>query len=200
MVDYFKFNINYIQCPFPAMSHGWCMNQILRETIDSLKPDYYFFLDSDAIFLKKEAMDIMYDFVKNKRTLFGITQQSNHKKNNITNSKIHAYVSQACVCFPSKIYNELNRPCMDHWSDGSDEFGGDTAERLTYEAKKKGYLISMIYPSNVYLKNSNLDSGLMFGMGNTYSDLVYHVMQQDNPISKDLFIEECKKVINGNIK
>lgn len=198
MVDKFGLDINYIEAPFPNISHGYCMNQIIGATIDSIKPDYYWFLDSDCIILKKETFNIFYDLVKHKKGIAGHVQQSNHKKNRITESLIHPYASQAFLWFPSELYNKLNRPCMDHWSEGSDEYGGDTAERLSYETKKAGGIVSLIYPSNVYLKNSNIDSGLMFGLGNTFSDLIYHSMQQDNPKSQELFIEKCKSVLNGD--
>ncbi len=196
MVEKFNLPINYIECPFPMVSHGQMMNSVIRETIDSIKPDYYWFIDMDCIILKKECVNIMYDIVKNKRTIFGVGQQSNHKKNKITNSFIHPYVSQAFTCFSSKIYNDSNRPCLDHWSEDLEEFGGDTAERLTYEVEKHGGIVSLIWPSNVFLKNSPINH-LMFGMGNTYSDLVYHAMQQDNPKSQELFIEKCQEVLDG---
>lgn len=192
MVNYFGININYIEAPFPNVSHGYCMNQIISSTIDTIKPDYYWFLDSDAIILKKEAFELMYDLSKNKMTLFSHAWQSNHKKG--PNGMIpHPYASQACLFLSSEFYTRLGRPDCDHWIERS-----DTAEEITYKAKEQGYIVSLIYPSHVYEPNTDLDNGCRFGLGNTYGpDLFYHSSQQDNPKSHELFIDKCKKVLEG---
>ena len=39
MVDYFKLEMNYIECPFPNVSHGFCMNKIINETLLLFKLD-----------------------------------------------------------------------------------------------------------------------------------------------------------------
>ena len=192
MVDYFKIPFNYIECPFPSVSHGFCMNQIINRTIDSIKPDYYWFCDNDSIILKEEALDIMYDFVKNKYTIAGQIWQSNHKKG--PNGMIpHPYISQAFIWFSTSLFNKLGRPDCDHWVERS-----DTAEEITYKAKENGYIVAGLYPSHSVDPNTDLDNGCRYGLGNTYgSDLMYHASQQNNPKSKDLFIEKCQEVLNG---
>lgn len=191
MVDYFKFDINYVEAPFPGVSHGYCMNLIITETIDTLKPDYYLFIDNDAIFLKKDVLSLIYRLTNNKMTLFGHAWQSNHKKG--PNGMIpHAYASQATVCFSRELYNNLGRPDCDHWIPRS-----DTAEEITYRAKELGYIVALIYPSHSVDPNTDLDNGCKFGLGNTYGPgLMYHVSQQGDPRSKDLFIEKCKEVLS----
>lgn len=192
MVDFFKIPFNYISCPFPYVSHGTCMNQIIKFTIDSIKPDYYWFCDNDAIILKKECVDIMYDMVKNKMTLAGQIWQSNHKKG--PNGMIpHPYVSQAFMWLSRELYNNLGRPTCDDTVDRS-----DTAEEITYFAKQKGYFIAGCYPSDSVIKNVDLDNGCQYGLSNTYGiDLMYHASQQDNPESKILFINKCNEVLDG---
>lgn len=192
MVNYFEIPFNYISCPFPYVSHGLCMNEIISKTIDSLMPDYYWFCDNDAIILKKECIDIMYDMVKNKITLAGQIWQSNHKKG--PNGMIpHPYVSQAFLWLSREMYNNLGRPTFDDKIERS-----DTAEEVTYEAKSKGYFIAGCYPSHSVLQNTDLDNGFKYGLGNTYGlNLMYHASQQNNPESKKLFIEKCKDVLNG---
>lgn len=198
MVDKFGLAINYIEAPFPGVSHGQMMNYVISQTIDSIKPDYYWFIDNDCIILKKECIDIMYDLVKRKSGIAGHVQNSNHKKNKVSNSVIHPYVSQAFIWFPAELYKKLGSPCMDHWSEGTNEYGGDTAERLTLAAKKAGGIISLIYPSNVVLPNSPLDADLIFGMGNTFSDIIFHSMQQNNPEASKLFVQKCKEVLENS--
>jgi hypothetical protein len=196
MVDYFGLKINYFECPFPGVSHGQCMNMILKETVDLPDgPDYYLFIDNDAIFLKDVCLDLIYDFVKNKMTVFGHAWQSNHKKG--PNGMIpHAYASQATLCFSKSLYNALGRPDCDHWIARS-----DTSEELTYRAKELGYIVALIYPSHSVEPNTDLDNGCRFGLGNTYGpNLMYHVSQQNNPQSAELFIQKCKDVIDGKFK
>lgn len=192
MFDYFGIPFNYVSCPFPYVSHGLCMNEVISLTIDSLKPDYYWFCDNDAIILKKECIDIMYDMVKNKMTLAGQIWQSNHKKG--PNGMIpHPYISQAFMWLSRDLYNNLGRPTCDDKIERS-----DTAEEITYFAKEKGYFIAGCYPSHSVIKNVDLDNGFKYGLSNTYGpNLMYHASQQDNPESKNLFIEKCKEVLNG---
>ena len=203
MVDYFHLPVNYVVCPFPHVSHGFCMNQIISSTIDdlSLKPDYYFFIDSDCIILQENVFNMFYDLVKNKVTVAGQAWQSNHKKG--PNGGIpHAYASQAFLWFARDLYNKLGRPDCDHWSEAAgEEFGGDTAERITYAAKRRGYNVSLFYPSHVFEEGYDLDNGCKYGLGNAYGDnLMYHVSRQDDPRSQDLFVNKCQDVLDGKFK
>lgn len=196
MVGHFGLTVNYIECPFPGVSHGFCMNYIIKDTIDLPDaPDYYLFIDNDAIFLKDGCLDLLYDFVKNKMTVAGHSWQSNHKKG--PNGLIpHAYASQATLIFSKQLYNALGRPDMDHWIERS-----DTAEELTYRAKEMGYIVVLIYPSHSVDANTDLDNGCRFGLGNTYGpNLMYHVSQQGDPRSAGLFIQKAKDVLDGKFK
>ena len=195
MVDHFGLHINYVECPFPSVSHGDCMNKLITGTIDEKFCDYYLFIDNDAIFLHKDALGIIYSMVYNKMTVFGHAWQSNHKKG--PNGTIpHAYASQATLCFAKNLYNDLGRPDCDHWIERS-----DTSEEITYKAKEKGYIVALVYPSHSVEANTDLDNGCRYGLGNTYGpNLMYHVSQQGDPRSAPLFIEKCKEVLNGKFK
>lgn len=195
MVDHFGLPVNYIQCPFPGVSHGYCMNQVLKQTLDSeFRPDYYWFLDNDAIILKKECVDIFYNLIKNKVTIAGQIWQSNHKLG--PNGMIpHPYISQACLLFSSDLYDKLGRPDCDHFNPRS-----DTAEEITYFAKEKGYCIAGFYPSFSVELNTDLDNGCRYGLGNIYGpNLSYHCSQANNPKHEGIFIETCEKVLNNLI-
>ncbi|MFM9826070.1 hypothetical protein [Flavobacterium sp.] len=201
MAEKFGLPMNYLKMPFPGVSHGQCMNWIINQTIDSIKPDFYWFNDIDCIILKKQTVDIFFNLVKDKMGIAGHCQQSNHKKNKITNSTIHCFPSQAFLWFSSEWYNKIGRPNMDHYSDESDDFGGDTAELLAYKTKESGGIVSVIYPSHVIDPFSPVDSGLFFGRGNTFgNNLLYHQMRGDLEISEDEFINICKKVLAGEFE
>ncbi len=196
MAEHFGWMINYIECPFPAVSHGMCMNQLLAQTVDGPSaPDYYFFIDNDCVALRVEALALAYQQVRDRMTVWGQSWQSNHKSG--PNGLIpHPYASQACLMFPRSIYLALGRPDMDHWVPRS-----DTAEELTYAAKTAGYNVSLLYPSHSVLKDTPLDNGMGYGMGNTYGPLTRplwcHVSQTANPRHVEVFTETCKMVIAG---
>jgi len=195
MVDHFKLTVNYVVAPFPSVSHGFCMNEIIKSTIDSENaPDYYLFIDNDAIFLKDGCLDFIYDMVKWKNGIWGCAWNSSHKIGpNGTNQ--HPYASQATLCFSKKFYNKLGRPTCD-WTERS-----DTSEELTYLTELNGFNLSLMYPSHCVTKTTDLSNGCKYGMGNTYGDnMFYHVSRADLPESKDLFIEKCKSVIRGDCR
>jgi hypothetical protein len=193
MVNYFNIPVNYIECPFPGVSHGWCMNQIILNTIDSIKPDYYLWIDSDMIFLKKQALNFVYNNISNKITVFGQAWMNNHQPK--PRGVVHSYASQACLAYSTELYNKLGRPNCDH--------GGrsDTSEEITYEAKEKGYCVSLLYPNNVIDPNTPLDASCFLGFGNFYGqNMMFHCSQFPNPKHEELFIDTCKKVLNGDFE
>lgn len=197
MVDYLGIPVNYLPAPFPQISHGACMNYVIANTIDNptLRPDYYFWLDNDAVLMRHGVIERMYEFVKDKETIYGQAWQSNHKKGP-TGLIPHAYASQACLIYSSDLYDKLGRPDMDHNVPRS-----DTAEELTYEAKLRGYTVSLIYPSSSVVADTPLDNGCHYGLGNVYgNNFSYHVSQQNNPRSAGLFIEKCREIIAGEFE
>lgn len=196
MVDHFGLSVNYLQCPFPAISHGTCMNQVIAQTVDSTRPpDYYLFLDNDCVALRAEAFALAYRQVMDGAGVWGHLWCSNHKlgPNGTTH---HPYASQACIMFPRSLYLALGRPDMDHWVPRS-----DTAEELTYAAKAAGYNVSLLYPSYSVLADTPGDNGVTYGMGNTYGPLTRplwcHVSQAPNPRHVEVFVETCKMVLAG---
>lgn len=195
MVEHFRLPVNYIKAPFPACSHGSVMNEVLRLSVDaSDAPDYYLWLDNDAIFLRKDAMSLIYSLVCNKITLFGQAWESRHKRGP-NGFYEHPYASQAMICFSRKMYNELNRPDMDHWISRS-----DTAEEMTYEAEQNGYILALAYPSHSVDPNTPLGNGCSQGFSNTYGPApgwFYHCSQAPNPRHVEVFIDKCKQVLAG---
>jgi hypothetical protein len=190
VMDHFSIPINYIECPFPGVSHGQMMNYVIKETIDKINPTYYLWIDSDALFLKKEAIPFIYDMVKNKITVFGHGWMNNHKIK--PRGPVHAYASQATLCYSTELFEKLGRPDCDHLNDRS-----DTAEEITYRAKELGYCVSLLYPSFVLDPNTPLDASCFQGLHNVYGpNLMYHCSKADHPKHEELFVEMAKKVLN----
>lgn len=196
MEEYFGLLVNYIEAPFPVVSHGACMNEILRRTLDEPDaPTYYLWLDNDCIPLRHEAIGLAYEQVRNKLAIWGHAWQSNHLTG--PNGTIpHPYASQACLMFARETYNALGRPSMDHGQPYC-----DTAESLTYAAKKAGYGVSLLYPSHSAVRDTPLDNGMSYGMGNTYGPmdrpLWHHTSSAPNPRHVEVFIETAKMVVAG---
>lgn len=195
MTEHYQLPVNYLKCPFPAISHGACMNAVLRQTVDTPDaPTYYLWLDNDCIPLRREAIGLAYQQVLDKVSIWGHGWMSHHKIGP-NGTKWHAYASQACLMYSRQVYNALGRPDMDHWSPRS-----DTSEELTYEAKLRGYNVSLLYPSFSVLADTPLDNGCAYGMGNTYGPLTRplwcHVSSAPNPRHVEVFIETCKLVMS----
>ena len=196
MLEHFNLQINYIKCPFPQVSHGSCINYIIKNTIDEKDPpDYYWFIDIDCIALQKRAIEIMFDMVRNKITIWGHAWQSNHKIGP-NGTVFHPYAGPACLCFSREIYNQLKRPDMDHNGKYS-----DTAEELTYAAKQNGYNIALIYPSSSITSDCRLDNGFSYGFGNIYgSNLWFHCSDTSHKDHVSLFCSKCQDVLNNKFE
>lgn len=193
MVDYLGIPVNYIECPFPSVSHGYCMNEVIRQTIDhpTARPTYYLFMDNDAIFMRKGVLEMVYNTVYNKVTLFGHAWSSQHKLK--PRGGNHPYASQATICFASSLYDACGRPDMDHHNPRS-----DTAEELTYEVEEKGYILSLIYPSMCSEGGSPLSQTAQYGRGNIYGpNLMFHQSRADLPDHADSFIHVAQNVTRG---
>jgi hypothetical protein len=194
MREHYGVAVNYLQCPFPGVSHGACMNRVLADTLDAPDaPDAYLWLDNDCVPLRRESIQLAYAAIADKLTVWGQGWQSSHKVG--PNGMVpHPYASQACLAFSRDVYNALGRPDMDHWVPRS-----DTAEELTYAAKTRGYNVSLLYPSYSVLADTPLDNGMVYGMGNTYgpltSPLWHHTSSAPNPRHVEVFTETCKLVI-----
>ncbi len=198
VMKYLNLAVNYLEAPFPGISHGNAAQQVVNAAVDIIKPTYIGLMDFDNLFLKREVIDIVYDSIKYKNAIWSCSTQSNHKKNRITNSLQHSYASQASLFFATELYDKVGRPDLDHWSDGSDEYGGDTCEKFTYAIQEKGYGLNLLYPSSSIEHLSDLDAGFKFGRGNFYGpQLVYHQMCNNDPRSEGEFLKVCDDVLAG---
>lgn len=183
--DHFDIELNQIDCPFPAQSHGFFLDQIVDYTIDQW--DYLITFDMDAIPLRPDFVGQVMDKIKDGRTLFGGAQQSNHIV--VNGSAQHVYVSPCFLAISRNLYEKLGRPTFDH------TLRGDCAEELTWRVKEQGFNLGLVYPSKIIDPCYPLDNGLYFGQGTTYGDLAYHNFCQDRANSEAMFVDKCKETL-----
>lgn len=183
-----KFNIevNFIGCDFPNGSHGYYLNRIMQSTIDA-DIDFYILSEIDCIPLVSNILELVYDKIKDGNSIFSHCQQSNHKIKSHGNMS-RPYASPGFLCFSKELYLRLNRPTLDHTDTC------DTAENFTEQCERKGAIVCLMWPKSVYLKNCEV-CDVFFGMGNEF-ELCYHAMQQNNPMSSELFKDRCNQILN----
>ncbi len=201
--SHLKVPVNYVKCAFPGISHGAAIDSFIKSSIKLV--DYFIFTEIDCIPLFPDFIDFIYDKIRDKRTVFGLAHQSNHKIG--PNGTIfHPYCGPSMHGISRELYLKLGNPIYDDFISRS-----DTSEEITYKVEELGFATYMVWPSNVegmtemeciknnvdlVYKESKLGNGQYFGMGTTYCDLFYHSMCMNVPRSKELFVNECKKVLN----
>lgn len=186
--DHFGFTINQVECPFPANSHGYFLDQTLRGTEGQW--DALFLFDMDAIPLRPDFYNVALNKISDGLTVYGGAQQSNHiVKSNGTAQNV--YVSPCFFAISNSLYDIIGRPSFDHGS------RGDTAEEITWRTKEIGGTVALVYPSDVVDRCYSLDNGLSFGQGTTYGNMAYHNYCQDRPESEQMFVKKCEEVIGA---
>lgn len=200
--NYLGITMNYLRCPFPHVSHGKMIDEFIKSTLNLV--DYWIFMENDSIILKKDAIDLIYDKIKDKNTVFGGAHQSNHKRG--PNGEMnHPYVGPSLHCISKALYFKLGCPKYDDVNVYS-----DTAEQITYECEKLGYNVCIVWPRSVtgltleecqensidpQYQFSDLGNGQKFGFGTTYGDIYYHQMCAGVKGHNERFINKCQEII-----
>lgn len=179
--------INHVFADFPQRSHGAAINGFVSR-IDG-EYDYLFLFDTDAVPLRRDFIDITYDKVRDKRTVFGAAQQSNHIRVNDTFN--HIYAGPCAFAISRQMYVELGRPTF------AGTGRSDCAEEITWHAEGLGYNVCVMFPSHVHERKWQLGNGHHFGIGTTYGDCVFHAYIQTEERSKRLFVETCERILAG---
>ena len=202
--QFYRVPVNYLLAPFPSISHGQVIDHFIRQTAQIV--DYWIFLDDDLIYLRNNFVDIIYDKIKDKETLWGLSGQSNHLKG--PNGEFsHPYAYGSGMGLSKELYSKLGYPSFD-----TDNKYSDTAEQLTYACERLGYNICLVWPSNVLgvteeecikheipLEHKKVPLGqFCFGFGTTYGqNLAFHTMSAPLERHKPMFINKCKEVLNS---
>jgi hypothetical protein len=186
---YLRIPINYVLADFPRCSHGSAVNRFLAQ----IDPDYDYFIlfDIDAVPLRSDFVDIAFDKIRDKRTVFGAAQQSNHiSVNNTTN---HIYAGPCAFAISRAMHVGLGRPTF------AETRRSDCAEEITWRAEELGYNVCFMFPSHVHEKRWQLGNGHQFGIGTTYGDCVFHSFVPTDDKSKRLFVEKCERILAGHV-
>ncbi len=197
MVDKWHLPVNYIECPFPAVSHGAMMNEVLARTIDTPNaPTYYGWIDNDCIFLRGDVLSHVVNMIANKQTVWGSGWKSAHKVK--PRGGDHVYCSQACLFFSREMYLALGKPDCDHHNPRS-----DTSEEICYAAESKGFTVAVQYPSYSDTHTTELGQVSSYGRGNIYGPApgwVFHESRADQEGHSDRFVTMAKSVIAGEFE
>ena len=206
--NHFNLPINYIYVPFES---GYPYGTAIGHYVNSLLKyvDYFIFMDVDAIPLRIDSIKTIIDFIKNKETLWGLSQQSTHiLKNGIPN---HPYAGFSSCAFSKELYLKLGNPTF------SETSRGDIGEELTWKCEELGYNVCLSYPTNFHeltdeeskntgnAKHGWVNNGIKLGLGTTFGNgLVYHSFHTDChkgtnnlriPRAAELFTAKAKKAI-----
>jgi hypothetical protein len=182
--------LNHILVDFSRFTHGAAIDYFLTK-IGALY-DYLVLFDTDAVPLKPGFIDLAYEKIRDKRTLFGLAQQSNHIF--VNGSKNHVYVGPGTLAISRSMYIRLGRPTF------QETIRSDAAEELTWRAEELGYTIALVFPSHVHERLWDLGNGHCFGVGTTYGDSIFHAFQQGNEKSLRLFIRTCKAILKTGVR
>lgn len=193
--EHFNFPVNYIEWPFHITGHGQAIQHLINQSI-AAPIDYYLFIDMDAVALRKDFIDDIYDKIRDKKTIYGPSWTSNHKSPN------HVHAASCFIAFSRELYIKLGQPTMTDLIPRS-----DTGEELSYVASEKGYNICLVYPKSFCEltdeecketsnpKYWNLGGRLKYGLMTQYSDIFIHCGMQNIKRGNQLFIQKCKEII-----
>lgn len=208
--EHYKVPVNYISASFElGISYGRLIDHYVNSVIDSV--DYFIFFDMDAMPLKKEGIRLIIDKIKDKNTIWGISQQSTHILKNGT--PIHPYAGFSSCGFSKELYLKLGKPTF------SETPRGDIGEELTWRCEELGFNVCLSYPTEFHelteeeMKNTGnakhgwVNNGIKLGLGTTFGGIFYHSFHQAVipgtqivaiPRSVEIFISKAKQILNIN--
>jgi hypothetical protein len=195
VMQHFGIPINYIEINYRVTNHGGAIEAIIKGLGNNA--DYVTFFDNDAIPLKREVIDIIYEKLKDKRTVFGGIQNSNHIHEN------HPLICPSSLSLSTKLYRDLGQPHLGDLIKRSDH-----CEELVWRCQELGYNICYVYPTSFYEltdeemaqtgnpRKWNLGNGLFYGLCTQYGDLFFHRGMQNIARGEEIFIAKCKEILD----
>lgn len=199
--------INQMETP---LSHAQSIDQLMV-WINS-QPDHkdssVLWLDIDALPLRKGVVEYIFGKAE-KGELCGIAQRSNHINNNQ-----HIYCGSPLVCLSMETWRKMGLPSAGPTN------RGDVCEEWTYKAEELGIPVTRFYPTRFkappirqqwetdtrpYWPLENDRPERHYGRGTFYAipefdkswdPVIYHQFQAFYPGSCEMFVEECKKLVN----
>lgn len=199
VTTYFQIPVNYISIDYRYINHGGAIERTIKGLYNQV--DYLIFWDNDNIPLKKDIIDIIYDKIKDKRSIFSNAVNSNHIHQN------HQYAAANAFSISSELYKKLGEP---HLADMVKR--SDTCEQATFACQELGYNVCLVYPTSFYeltddeMKETgnpkfwNLGNGkdyqLKYGLCTQYGDLFYHAGMANIKRGGQLFIQKCEEILS----
>lgn len=195
----FKIPLNRFYHDFNYSGMGPKITHIVQNLCNSV--DYFIILDIDICPLKDTFIDEIIEKLKDKKTLYGGAQQSNHIE--VNNSKHHLYASLSFFGISSDLYRKLDSPSFQYNS------RGDVAEEIAWRVEERGYNLCLTFPSSFVRTTQeeqkqfgvpeywDLGNGHKFGLGTVYGDLVFHATMQALPRSTQIFIDKCEQIMSN---
>jgi hypothetical protein len=140
--DKFKTPINQLFFPFSrGLSHGQVLDWIMNKIKDRKDITYIGFWENDSCPMRPDYLNIVYDKIKDKETVMGSAQRSQHK---IKMDGTTHHIYEATPFFISiDLYNKICRPSFDHHIPRSDTF-----EEISFKVKEFGYQTVTVWPKN----------------------------------------------------
>jgi hypothetical protein len=157
--------------------HGGEIDSFLAETNEEI----IIIWDVDCIPLYRHIVDKA-ELEAELGAIFSVAQKASHIPNSII------YASPAFLAFSRATWVKLGKPSF-HATDRA-----DCAGELTYLANDAKVDVQLLYPSAVERPKWALNDDIMFGLGTTYQDAIYHAFmsRKDNG---DMFIKKCEEVL-----
>jgi hypothetical protein len=205
VTKFFNIPWNYVFIDYKNVNHGSAIEWTIKTFGNQI--DYFAFIDNDCIPLVKNIDQIIYEKLKDKNTLFGGVQNTNH----IHKEQHHPFIAPSSFCISSELYRKIGQPHL-----GDSISRSDHTEEATFKCQELGFQVCMVYPVDFNklttdeIKDTNnpeswtLQSGnnfnLRYGLGTNYGNLFYHASMQNIPRSQELFKQKCLDIINQSPK
>lgn len=157
--------------------HGGEIDSFLAET----KEDVIIIWDIDCIPLYKEIVQKAYNEAS-LGAIFSVAQKASHIPNSII------YASPAFFAISKATWVELGKPSF-HATDRA-----DCAGELTYLANEAKIDVQLLYPNAVERPKWALNDEIMFGLGTTYQNAIYHAFMSRKE-NGNMFIKKCEQVL-----
>jgi hypothetical protein len=166
------------------VSHGKSVDDILSGLTDPNEVVVLF--DIDSIPLNPDIVPKSIKWCEENVGIISVAQRAVRLKNPI----IHG--GPSFMVFSIDTFNKLGRPSFET------NQRSDCGAEMTYEARKRGVEVRLMYPTTVEREDYILDGNVKFGMGTNYENNIYHAFESRFDNKNHYFIDKCEDIIKNN--
>lgn len=177
-------NINQIKID-NWVSHGKHVDDFLNEIKD--ENEIIVLFDIDCIPLNNEIIPKSIKWAKENIGIYSMAQTAAQLGYPI----IHA--APAFMTFSIKTYNFLGRPTF------TTNKRSDCGAEMTWSAREKGVDVFLMYPTSVEAPQTKVENGqgsIMFGLGTTYGNSIYHAFESRFRNKDSFFLNKCNQILS----